>query len=269
MKFTEYFLEENSFMFMDYIRAGEAPWDALRSIPEIITRFIDGKSDTGINLPDGLIRLETIHRGNSEEISVTVNRPVVLERELTLKNIGIYMSEGVFLEPGAIIKAPAFIGAGSEIRQGAYMRGNVIISAGCVVGHVTEVKNSIFMDKSNAGHFAYVGDSILGSRVNLGAGAILANLQFRSRREIDEDSINEIMIKGDDGDIPTGRDKLGAVIGDYSEIGCNTVTAPGTCVGHGCWIYPNTAAPKGFYKPGSILKNPGGASIEIKSRPTG
>jgi len=90
----------------------------------------------------------------------------------------ISIGKGTIVEPGAYIKGPCIIGDHCEIRQGAYIRGNVITGNGCIIGHATEVKNALFLDGAKAGHFAYVGDSILGNRVNLGAGTKCANLRF-------------------------------------------------------------------------------------------
>ena len=266
MRFTEYFLEDNAFEFIGPIREGDRPWSAVSSIRALIEDFIAARDETDLEALEESARVE-----GSEDagFSIVVDRPIVLPRQIVSRAHGFCVGGGTLLEPGAIIKAPCVIGSGCEIRQGAYMRGDVIVGDRCVIGHVTEVKNSIFMDNSNAGHFSYVGDSIIGSCVNLGAGTILANLQFRTRGEIDGGRINEIVIRSRGEEIATGMGKLGAVIGDYTEIGCNTVTAPGTMIGNGSWIYPTTAVPKGFYDPGSVIKNPGGASVEISRKPPG
>ncbi len=122
------------------------------------------------------------------------------------------------------------------------------------------------MDGTAAGHFAYVGDAILGAKVNLGAGTKIANLQFRSSEEIDTGAIADVRVRGADGMIDTGRAKLGAIIGDYTEIGCNTVTAPGGVIGARCWIYPNTTLPKGFYRSGALIRNTGAGKVESIDR---
>jgi NDP-sugar pyrophosphorylase family protein len=131
----------------------------------------------------------------------------------------IYIEDGVIIEPGAFIEGPCWIGKGSEIRHGAYIRGNVIIGNKCVIGHTTEVKNSVFLNGAKASHFAYVGDSILGNDVNLGAGTKLANLRFDRK---------EIIVK-EGGEIhKTGIKKFGAILADGAQTGCNSVTNPGT-----------------------------------------
>ena len=100
-----------------------------------------------------------------------------------------------------------------------------------MLGHVTEIKHAIFLDQAKAGHFAYVGDSILGNRVNLGAGTKLANLRFRA---------GQVKVKPPQGSIDTGLRKLGAILGDDVQTGCNSVTNPGTILGKKSFVLPNT-----------------------------
>ncbi|MBD3379987.1 MAG: glucose-1-phosphate thymidylyltransferase [Candidatus Omnitrophica bacterium] len=155
----------------------------------------------------------------------------------------IYIGKGTVVEPGALIKEPAYIGDNSEVRQGAYLRGNVMVGNGCVVGHTTEVKSSLMLGGSKAGHFAYIGDSILG-KVNLGAGTRLANLKVL-------DSGVVLRVEGREYD--TGLRKFGAIMGDGAETGCNTVTSPGTLLSKGCLTYPNSII-RGFHPEGTIVK---------------
>ncbi len=258
MKFTEYFLEENNFRFMNEIRGGERPWSAVGRIREIIESFVQDKNDSGVKTLE-----EHCH---IEPYSLVVQKTFVTREDKYLSSHKIFVARGTILESGAIVKGPCYIETNTEIRQGAYIRGNVIIGEGCVVGHVTEVKNSIFMNHAFAGHFSYVGDSILGNKVNLGAGTKLANLQFRTRHEIDTETVNEISIPSGDGPITTGAEKLGAIVGDYCEIGCNSVTAPGAIIGAHTWIYPNTNVIKGFYAKGSVLKSKGHDLDRIRKR---
>lgn len=133
----------------------------------------------------------------------------------------VFIAKGASVEPGAFIKGPAYIGAGSEVRHGAYIRGNVFIGANCVVGHTTEVKGACFLDGAKAGHFAYIGDSILGQHTNLGAGTKIANLKLNKSkvRYIDPDS---------DRASDSGLKKFGAILGDYAQTGCNSVLSPGS-----------------------------------------
>ncbi len=155
----------------------------------------------------------------------------------------IQIGKNVIIEPGALIKGPAVIGDGTEVRQGAYIRGDVLVGKDCVVGHTTEVKASAMLDGSKAGHFAYIGDSILGA-VNLGAGTKLANLKM----------IDSPVVLNIEGQVyETGLRKFGAILGDGVETGCNSVTAPGTMLGKNTLLYPNAAA-RGYYPGGKIIK---------------
>jgi acetyltransferase-like isoleucine patch superfamily enzyme len=156
----------------------------------------------------------------------------------------IYIGEGTVVEPGALIKGPSIIGNHTEVRQGAYLRGNCLVGDRCVVGHTTEVKHSIMLDDAKAGHFAYIGDSILGNHVNLGAGTKLANLKI-----VDFDM--KIRVEGKVYE--TGLRKLGAILGDHTETGCNSVTSPGTLLGKGSLVYPCVNIPGGFYPERSIV----------------
>ena len=157
----------------------------------------------------------------------------------------IAIGRGVFIEAGALIKSPAIIGDHSEIRQGAYLRGYCLVGKRCVVGHVTEVKHSIFLNDAKAGHFAYLGDSILGNDVNLGAGTKLANLRFTG---------GEVPIRTAEGTMASGLRKLGAIMADGVQTGCNSVTNPGTLLGKKTMLMPNTTAPSGYHPPDSLIK---------------
>lgn len=158
----------------------------------------------------------------------------------------IEIGEGTIVEPGAYITGPTIIGQNTQIRHGAYVRGNVIVGDECVVGHTTEMKNAIMLNHAKAGHFAYIGDSILGNEVNLGAGTKLANLKF-------ENLTSSIDIKIEDKIYKTGLKKMGSILGDETETGCNSVMSPGTLLGPKSIIYPNTTV-KGYYPATSIIK---------------
>jgi len=158
----------------------------------------------------------------------------------------IKIGKGVLIEPGAFIKSPTIIGDQTEIRHGAYIRGNCLIGNNCVVGHVTEVKHSIFLDGAKAGHFAYLGDSILGNQVNLGAGTKLANLRFIK---------GNIAIITPEGHFKTGLRKLGAILGDNVQTGCNSVTNPGTLLGKRSMVIPNTTVPSGYHVNSSLIRS--------------
>lgn len=143
----------------------------------------------------------------------------------------VFIGPGTIIEQGAMIKGPAWIGENCEIRNGCYIRENVIVGSGCVLGNSTELKNSIIFDEVQVPHFNYVGDSILGYRSHLGAGAIISNVKLDR---------GEVTIATPEGLVPTGLKKFGAIIGDHAEIGCNSVLNPGSIVGRHSIIYPGT-----------------------------
>lgn len=144
----------------------------------------------------------------------------------------VHLADGVKLPPFACLQGPAWIGPGTEIRPGAYIRGNVIVGAGCVLGNSCEFKNSLLLDKVQVPHFSYVGDSVLGNRAHLGAGVILSNLR------LDQKEVG-VRISGDT--VLTGLRKLGALVGDGAEVGCNAVLNPGTILGRRALVLPTLA----------------------------
>lgn len=157
----------------------------------------------------------------------------------------IALGEGVLVESGAMIKSPAIIGDMSEIRQGAYLRGYCLTGKKCVLGHTTEVKHSILLNDAKAGHFAYLGDSILGNDVNLGAGTKLANLKFLP-------GTITVFYQGER--IDTNRRKLGAIMADGCQTGCNSVTSPGTFLAKGAILMPNATAKSGYHQEKALLR---------------
>jgi UDP-N-acetylglucosamine diphosphorylase / glucose-1-phosphate thymidylyltransferase / UDP-N-acetylgalactosamine diphosphorylase / glucosamine-1-phosphate N-acetyltransferase / galactosamine-1-phosphate N-acetyltransferase len=170
-----------------------------------------------------------------------------------LLNDDIVVEAGAVIEPGASIVGPTFVGHEAQIRHGAYLRDCCLLSRGAIVGHASEIKHSIMLAGSKAPHFAYVGDSILGAAVNLGAGTKLANLRLALDRGQSVRSAN-VVISMNNMPIDTGLRKLGAIVGDNTHIGCNSVTSPGTLLGAGAIVYPGTVLRKGIYAPGSIIK---------------
>jgi NDP-sugar pyrophosphorylase family protein len=141
----------------------------------------------------------------------------------------ISIGAGTVVEPGAYIQGPCVIGKNCVVRHGAYIRGDVVIGDSCVIGHDTEVKHSIFFNRTSAAHFNYVGDSILGNGVNLGAGVKCANLR------LDHQPIH-VLIQGERTN--TQLHKLGAIIGDGAQVGCNCVINPGTILGRNSFCFP-------------------------------
>jgi NDP-sugar pyrophosphorylase family protein len=156
----------------------------------------------------------------------------------------ILIEEGAIVEPGAYIEGPTIIGRGAVVRHGAYVRANTLAASNSLIGHTTETKNTIFLPGSKAAHFAYVGDSILGNRVNLGAGTRLANFRLGG---------GMIKLRIDGRPVPTGREKLGAILGDDCQLGCNCVCNPGTLLGPRCAVRPLTNV-QGYHPARSQLK---------------
>jgi NDP-sugar pyrophosphorylase family protein len=157
----------------------------------------------------------------------------------------IVICSGARIHPTAVIEGPVFIGSDVEIRPGAYIRGGVWIGDRCVVGANTEVKRAILLPHAKAPHLNYVGDSILGADVNLGAGTILSNFRHDG---------GFIKVPANGHRLDTGRRKLGAILGDGVLTGCNCVLHPGTVVGRGTQIYPGVQLRPGVYPEGSIVK---------------
>jgi bifunctional N-acetylglucosamine-1-phosphate-uridyltransferase/glucosamine-1-phosphate-acetyltransferase GlmU-like protein len=157
----------------------------------------------------------------------------------------IQLGRGVLIESGALIKEPAILGDQSEIRQGAYLRGYCLVGKRCVVGHTTEVKHSIFLNDAKAGHFAYLGDSILGGDANLGAGTKFANLRFLP---------GNVQVRTENETIDSGLRKFGAILGDKAQTGCNSVTNPGTLIGPEGILMPNTTAPSGYHPAKTVIR---------------
>lgn len=158
----------------------------------------------------------------------------------------VSIGKGTVVEDGAMIKGPAIIGENCEIRHGAYIRGNVIIGNGCVIGNSCEVKNSILLDRVEVPHYNYVGDSILGNGSHLGAGAICSNFKLAK---------TNVSIRFEEQVIDTGLRKFGAVIGDDSQVGCNSVLNPGSVLGKNCILYSGVQW-RGVLAADSIVKLP-------------
>lgn len=168
--------------------------------------------------------------------------------EVHLVGDRIVIRRGTRIHPGVVIEGPAYIGRDVEIRPGAYIRGGVWIGDGCVVGANSELKRAILLPEAKAPHLNYVGDSLLGAGANLGAGTILSNFRHDAA---------EVFIPTSSaaaGDIPTGRRKLGAILGDGVLTGCNCVLHPGSVVGSGTQIYPGVQLRPGLYPAHSIVK---------------
>ena len=159
----------------------------------------------------------------------------------------VWIAKSAKIASTAFIAAPCIIDEDAEVRHCAFIRGGVIVGKNCVVGNSTEMKNAIIFDNVQIPHFNYVGDSILGYKSHLGAGAVTSNV--KSDKTL-------VTIKNGDEKIETGMKKFGAMVGDFTEVGCNSVLCPGTVVGRNCTIYPLSRV-RGYLKENSIFKADG------------
>ncbi|MBQ2642285.1 MAG: UDP-N-acetylglucosamine pyrophosphorylase [Eubacterium sp.] len=141
----------------------------------------------------------------------------------------VWIHKSVKIADTATLTGPLIIDAGTEVRPGAFIRGKVIVGKNCVVGNSTELKNVVLFNTVQVPHYNYVGDSILGTHSHMGAGSITSNV--KSDKTL-------VVVKDNGENIETGLKKFGAMIGDYVEVGCNSVLNPGTVVGRNTNIYP-------------------------------
>lgn len=161
----------------------------------------------------------------------------------TLLKEGVLVGENISISPTATIIPPAIIGSGTEIRPGCFIRGNLICGEKCVLGNSSEFKNAILLYHVQAPHYNYVGDSILGNYAHMGAGSICSNLKSDGKN---------IVIHGDT-EIESGLRKIGAILGDYADIGCQSVLNPGTIIGQHTQVYPLSMV-RGVVPENSIYK---------------
>ena len=170
----------------------------------------------------------------------------------------VFIGEGTVIEDGAMIKGPAIIGRNCQIRHNAYIREDVIVGDGSVIGNSCELKHSFLFNGGQVPHFNYVGDSILGHKAHLGAGAKISNVKL-----IPENVTVDI------GDAPfdTGLRKFGALLGDHTDIGCNAVLNPGSIIGRGSVVYPNVCW-RGILPANMLAKNKAEVSVVVR-RPRG
>ena len=159
----------------------------------------------------------------------------------------IWISKTATVAPTASISGPCIIGHNTEVRHCAFIRGSALIGENCVIGNSTELKNCILFDNVQVPHYNYVGDSILGYKAHMGAGSITSNV--KSDKTL-------VVIKSGDERIETGRKKVGAMLGDFAEIGCGSVLNPGTVIGRNSSIYPLSSV-RGVVGENSIYKADG------------
>ena len=259
------FFDLSSFRHPELFPQGEYVWYALNRLKGYMMDYVYPDLDSpllpsGVPLPGAVILHENrilaadgrqIHFGDTTKGGLIVREDgeilegaTVIMAGAVLLGTEIELGRGVLVESGAMIKSPAIIDDMSEVRQGAYLRGYCLAGKRCILGHATEVKHSIFFDDAKAGHFAYLGDSILGAAANLGAGTKFANLRFLP---------GNVVIPFNDERIDTGRRKFGAILGDNAQTGCNSVTNPGTLLAKNSILMPNTTAPCGFHREGTLI----------------
>jgi len=169
------------------------------------------------------------------------------ENEYDKVSENVWIAKDATVYPSAYIGGPCIIGHGTEVRHCAFIRGSALIGDGCVIGNSVEVKNAIIFDGVQVPHYNYVGDSVLGYKSHMGAGSVTSNV--KSDKTL-------VVVKSGDEHVETGRKKFGAVLGDFVEVGCNSVLNPGTVIGRRSSVYP-TSCVRGVIPEDSIHKNDG------------
>lgn len=166
------------------------------------------------------------------------------EAEFDNPSEDVWIAKDAKVFPSAYIGGPCIIDHGAEVRHCAFIRGSAIVGKGCVVGNSVELKNVVLFDKVQTPHYNYVGDSVLGYRAHMGAGSITSNV--KSDKTL-------VVVKGD-VEIATGLKKFGAILGDFVEVGCNSVLNPGSILGRRVSVYP-TSSVRGVVPEGCIYKS--------------
>lgn len=202
----------------EYLAGFTYPWEALAGLSDFIL-------DLGRSLPADEYHHPVDWDGNVQEDVWVANDATVFKT--------------------AYLHGPCIIGHGTEVRQCAFIRGSALVGSNCVVGNSTELKNVILFDNVQVPHYNYVGDSILGYKAHMGAGSITSNVK--------SDKL-PVVVKQGELQIETGRKKVGAMLGDRVEVGCNSVLNPGTVIGRGSNIYP-TSCVRGVVPANSVWKD--------------
>lgn len=171
--------------------------------------------------------------------------PTLPTEEFDNPTENVWIHKSVSVAKTATINGPLIIDADTEVRPGAFIRGNAIVGKNCVVGNSTELKNVVLFNTVQVPHYNYVGDSVLGTHSHMGAGSITSNV--KSDKTL-------VVVKSGDEKIETGLKKFGAMIGDYVEVGCNSVLNPGTVIGRNSNIYPLSSV-RGVIPTNSIFKD--------------
>ena len=201
LKANDFFTLSKDFHFKDSFSLNDAPWEWVAKIKDSLTNFTFEK--LAIEIPSNL----------------------------SIKG-QVYIDPTVKLPPYGSIEGPCYIGKNTELRPGIYIRGNVIVGESCVLGNSCEFKNTLILDNAQIPHFSYIGDSIIGNKAHLGAGVICSNLR------LDQKDIKTFDLERKSYD--TKMRKLGAIVGDGVEVGCNAVLNPGSLLLAHSMVYPNT-----------------------------
>ncbi len=203
----------------------KALFEGINYVWEVLTRL------------EGYIAAHTLERRHQPNVNIMPGAIVSPD---------VVLGADVVVEPHAYIKGPAIIGDRTVVRHNAYIRENVLIGSECVVGNTTEIKHSILMDGVRASHWNYIGDSIVGFGVNLGAGVKLSNKKITGAEVILRDI--------DKKTYATGLQKFGGIIGDHTQMGCNAVLNPGTVLGKRYLVYPLVSV-RGTYPHDQVIKS--------------
>jgi bifunctional N-acetylglucosamine-1-phosphate-uridyltransferase/glucosamine-1-phosphate-acetyltransferase GlmU-like protein len=260
---SNFFAPPEDTRLREFFSRFEYVWDILDHINAFIIANIEPNVGPIRKLHKGFVPVPVaIHKGKviSDSISYEYQdikgQFQVFHKNRVLENAALVMPGafladdyiqigcGVLVESGAMLCGPTILGPDTTVRQAAYVRGNVFTTSNSLIGHSTEAKNVIMMDHAKAGHFAYLGDSVIGNWVNLGAGTKLANLKMSSL---------PYHFNVDGKNIEVKRRKFGAILGDGVESGCNSVTNPGTLLGQNSRVMPNTTVKSGYHEPLSVL----------------
>ncbi len=227
MKARDLFDFPSSLPFAEFFSPEAWPWDWVPKIKEALDNFDFEKAGKRGDIPPG----------------ISIQGPVFIHPTVKLPSYGT-------------IIGPAYIGANSEIRPGAYLRGNVIAGENCILGHAGEYKNCLLLEDVQTPHRPYVGDSVLGAGAHLGAGVVLANLR------LDRQTVPVVLPDGERRS--SGLSKLGALIGDRAEAGCNAVLQPGTILGRRSIVVPGLAFTGCL--PENTLARPSASSLNVPRR---
>lgn len=172
--------------------------------------------------------------------------PTLPEEEYEQVAPQVWVARDARVAPTAVLGGPLIVDHGAEIRHCAFIRGSAIVGRNAVVGNSTELKNCVLFDGVQVPHFNYVGDAVLGERAHMGAGAVTSNVRSDKKN----------IVVHANPDIPTGLRKMGAMLGDRAEVGCNSVLNPGTVIGRDCIVYP-TSCVRGVVPENHIYKGAG------------